>query len=118
MDFQFNSKEPIYFQIVNYIKRKIVSGEFEEGEKLPSVRDLARELKVNPNTIQRVYTELENENLVYTQRGLGKFVNGDFKNINKIRKEISTEILDNFIKELRELGFTKDEVINIISERY
>ena len=74
MEFKINSKEPIYTQIIRYLKKSIVKGELKGGERILSVRECAGELKVNPNTIQRAYTQLEDEGLIYTQRGIGKFV--------------------------------------------
>ena len=68
MRIEFNSNLPIYLQIMNYIKRKIVSGELNGGDKLPSVRELSQELTVNPNTVQRTYQELERDNLTYTKQ--------------------------------------------------
>ncbi|ASW44026.1 GntR family transcriptional regulator [Clostridium isatidis] len=118
MAFELNSKEPIYLQIIAYIKKKIVSGELKKGERILSVRDYANELKVNPNTIQKVYAELEKENLIYTQRGIGKFVTEDEEKINELREELFNETIDRFIKESKELGFTKKNILEIISKRY
>ncbi|MBS5939461.1 MAG: GntR family transcriptional regulator [Clostridium sp.] len=115
---ELNSKEPIYLQIIAYMKKKIVSGELKGGERILSVREYASEIKVNPNTIQKVYSELENENLIYTQRGIGKFVTEDENTVNNLRQELFNEAIDKFIEDSRILGFTKDKIIAIISERY
>ncbi|MNO63506.1 HTH-type transcriptional repressor YtrA [compost metagenome] len=118
IDFEFNNREPIYLQIVNYIKKKIISEELEMGEKLESVRELASRLKVNPNTIQRVYGELELEKLIYTQRGLGKYVTEDREIIDKLKKENAKELLESFITNMKELGLNKEEVVNLINEKF
>ena len=118
MILELNSKEPIYLQIIAYMKKRIVSGELKGGERVLSVREYANELKVNPNTVQKVYSELENENLIYTQRGIGKFVTEDEKRINDLRREIFNETIDKFIEDSRALGFTKERILAIISERY
>jgi len=118
IDFEFNNREPIYLQIVNYIKKKIISEELEMGEKLESVRELASRLKVNPNTIQRVYGELELERLIYTQRGLGKYVTEDRAIIDKLKKENAKELLESFITNMKELGLNKEEVVNLINEKF
>ncbi|SHJ29154.1 DNA-binding transcriptional regulator YhcF, GntR family [Clostridium cavendishii DSM 21758] len=118
MGLEFNSNEPIYLQIFNYIKKKILSNELKEGEKLPSVREYASELRVNPNTIQRVYSELENINLIYTQRGVGKFVTSDKKVMAEFRKDMSKEFILRFVKEAKDMGFKKDELIEFISNKY
>lgn len=118
MGFELNSKEPIYLQIIAYMKKKIVSGELKGGERILSVREYASELKVNPNTIQRVYAELENQGLIYTQRGIGKYVTEDEEKINGVREELFNETINKFIKDSKELGFNKDTIVAIISERY
>ena len=89
---EFSDNLPIYLQIMNFIKTKIVSGEINGGDKLPSVREFSKELKVNPNTIQRVYQELEREELVFTQRGMGTFVTDNIQIIQKSKKEYGNGI--------------------------
>ncbi|WP_411168958.1 GntR family transcriptional regulator [Clostridium sp. MB05] len=118
MVLELNSKEPIYLQIIAYIKKKIVSGELRGGERVLSVREYATELKVNPNTVQKVYAELENQNLIYTQRGIGKFVTEDENIINDLRQELFNETIDKFIEDSKALGFTRQTILAIISERY
>ena len=118
MELELNSKEPIYIQIKMFMKMRIVSGELKEGERLLSVRDYASELKVNPNTILRVYAELENEGLISTQRGIGKFVTEDAESIKGLRKQASTELLKEFISKSKILGFSKEEIVKQIIEMY
>lgn len=118
IDFELNNKEPIYLQIMNYIKRKIISGELGMGEKLLSVRELASELTVNPNTIQRVYSELENEGLIFTKRGLGKYVTEDIAIVKKLKRESAEEVLNTFLKFMKELGISKEEVVELINNKY
>lgn len=118
MVLELNSKEPIYLQIIAYMKKKIVSGELRGGERVLSVREYATELKVNPNTVQKVYAELENQNLIYTQRGIGKFVTEDKNKINDLRQELFNETIDKFIEDSKALGFTRETILAIISERY
>ena len=118
MVLELNSKEPIYLQIIAYIKKKIVSGELKGGERVLSVREYANEVKVNPNTIQKVYNELENQGLIYTQRGIGKFVTEDKEKINSLRQELFNETIDKFIEDSKALGFTKNNILAIVSERY
>ena len=114
MDFKDNL--PIYIQIMNLIKGKIVSREINGGDKLPSVRELSKELKVNPNTIQRTYQELEREELVFTQRGMGTYVTEDKEKVRNLKKGMATNIINNFIMEMKKLGFESDEIVQIISE--
>lgn len=118
MVIELNSKEPIYLQIIAYMKKKIVSGELKGGERVLSVREYASEIKVNPNTIQKVYSELEKEGLIYTQRGIGKFVTEDEEKIIGLREELFNETIDKFIEDSKALGFTKESILAIISEKY
>lgn len=115
---EFNTNEPIYIQIKRYLEKKIISGEYVGEFKMASVRELAGELKVNPNTIQRVYTELEGDGLIYTKRGIGKFVTSEKKIINKLRVDISKELIKKFIKDTKELGFSKEEILEACNNFY
>lgn len=111
---EFNNNLPIYIQIMNLIKSKIVSGEINGGDKLPSVREFSKELKVNPNTIQRAYQELEREELVFTQRGMGTFVTENENSIKNLKKSMATGLVEQFFINMRKLGFKPDEVKEII----
>lgn len=118
MNFEIDSKIPIYIQIKEYMKKRIVIGELKGGDRVASVRECASELKVNPNTVQRVYTELENEKLIYTQRGIGKFVTANKDIVHKVKIDMFNGTLEKFIKDSKELGFSKNDIIEIISEKY
>lgn len=111
---KFNDNLPIYVQIIEYIKRKIITLELKGGDKLPSVRELSGELKVNPNTVQRSYQELERENLVYTQRGMGTFVTEDMEIIKRLKQDMASNIVKTFIKEMKSLGFDLEEIKDLI----
>lgn len=113
----FTDKLPIYIQIMNLIKKRIIIGELKEGEKLPSVRELSTELKVNPNTIQRSYQELEREDLVFTQRGMGTFVVEDKEIIKNLKKNVATDIVKSFINEMKSIGYSPEEIIALINEK-
>ncbi|WP_062350201.1 GntR family transcriptional regulator [Bacillus kwashiorkori] len=114
---EFNSNLPIYIQIMNVIKTKIASGEWSGGDKLPSVREFSKQLKVNPNTIQRVYQELEREELVFTQRGMGTFITEDAEMIKELKKDRATSLMDLFFQDMQSLGFSKEEIKQLITER-
>ena len=86
MEWSIDNNKPVYIQLVEQLKSKIISGEFKAGDKIDSVRSLAEEAQVNPNTMQKALVELENEGLVYTERTNGKFVTQDNKLIEKKRK--------------------------------
>lgn len=114
---KFTDNLPIYVQISNLIKKRIVSGELNPEDKLPSVRDLSTEVKANPNTIQRAYSELENDNLVFTQRGMGTFVTKDNKIIIKLKEEMAKNIINNCVIEMQAIGFSKEDIQNKINKK-
>ena len=110
MDWNFESDRPIYIQLVEKMKIAIISGKYKPGDRLPSVRDFAIEIKANPNTVQRAYSELEEDGLVITQRTNGKFVTEDINLIKKMREEIAKQNLEKFVDNMTQLGFTEDEI--------
>ena len=114
---QFDDKTPIYLQIMDIVKRDIVSNKLKGGDKLPSVRELAGSLKVNPNTLQRAYQELEREGITFTQRGMGTFVTEDEEIIKNLKKEMAHSVILSFIDGMKKLGFSSDEIIDIVSEQ-
>ena len=114
MTFEFNNNKPIYLQIVDVLKLKIISGELEVGSKLKSVRDLALDFEVNPNTMQRALSELERENLVYSRRTSGRFVTDDIDTIAHLREEIERIEIAELYSILIRLGYKKEELTEII----
>ncbi len=110
MDAVFNNSVPIYLQIVNEIKKQIISGKLTPGARIPSVRELALTYKVNPNTMQKALIELEEEGLIKTERTNGKFVTEDAKIINKIKNEYADSLTKNYLSEMISLGITKQEI--------
>ncbi|MBE7150518.1 GntR family transcriptional regulator [Bacillus mycoides] len=114
MKTEFSPNIPIYVQVMEYIKKEIVTGRLAPGDKIPAVRELAGELQVNPNTIQRTFQELEREGISETRRGTGRFVTMDEEKITEIRKEMAKELLDNFINGMNNLGFMEEEVLSIL----
>ncbi|MCT8977099.1 GntR family transcriptional regulator [Clostridium sp. CX1] len=117
MGVDFNTKIPIYMQIMNLIKRDIVTGKLKPGDKIPSVREMATELQVNPNTLQRAYQELERLGITYTQRGMGTFVREDMNMIDGLKKEMAREIINSFIEGMKNLGFNKEEIVKIVEDK-
>jgi len=110
MDWNFENDRPIYIQLVEKLKLAIVAGEYPAGERLPSVRDLAMEIKANPNTVQRALVDLEQTGLIYTQRTNGKFVTEDKELVQKIREELAKETFNKFQENMKQLGFGEDEM--------
>jgi GntR family transcriptional regulator len=115
MNIQFDEKTPIYMQIMNMIKRDIANKKILIGEKLPSVREISSKVRVNPNTIQRAYQELEREGITYTLRGTGTFVREDLDMISELKKEMAKDVIVAFISGMKDLGFDNTEIINIVS---
>jgi GntR family transcriptional regulator len=118
MEYEFNDKAPIYLQIINYIKKDIIGGKLNPGEKLPSVRELAAELKVNPNTVSRVYQEIEREGITYTQRGMGTYIKEDVEMVLRIKREMAEETIKEFLENMKRLGFTKEDVVKLVEDKW
>ena len=116
MNLKFNDKMPIYLQIMDIIKMDIVIGNLKSNDKLPSVREMATNLKVNPNTLQRSYQELERLGIVYTQRGTGTFVGEEKNMVDDLKKEMAKEVIESFILRMKSLGFTSNEIIKSVSK--
>lgn len=115
---EFNNKMPIYLQVIQEIKKEIVKGHIKLGEKLPSARELAMQYQINPNTSNRVYREIEQMQLCFTKRGLGTYVTEDKNKLIEIQLEMANEVIDVFIQEMNDLGYSKDKVMSIINEKY
>ena len=109
-----DSDRPIYTQIVEKIQMQIVSGFYQPGDKLPSVRELAAEASVNPNTMQKAFAELERNGLIITQRTSGRTVAEDVKMIKGIQLELAKETIMDFFEKMRKLGYDKSEIIALI----
>ena len=116
MQWQFSNDAPIYTQLIQQVKVGIVTGAFPPGERLPSVRDLATEAGVNPNTMQRALAELERDGLVYSQRTAGRFVTEDNTMINTAKRSLAERHVKTFLEAMPRLGFRKDEIIDLISK--
>lgn len=116
MNYIFDNERPIYIQLLEIIRIEIVSGKFKKGQKLPSVRELALIMKVNPNTMQKALGELENEELIYTERTNGKYVTGDERLIEKVKKELAKEIVNNYLNSMKNIGIDYGSAIKYLQE--
>ncbi len=116
MKWEFKNGIPIYLQIIDQIKRQIVSGELAPGSRIPAVRDLAQEAGVNPNTMQRALTQLEQEGLLYTQRTSGRFVTQEEEIMKQTRMQLSDEYIAELFKHLQQLGLSRDDIVKAVSE--
>lgn len=115
MKWQFRNDMPIYTQIVEQIKVAIVTGEYSSGERMPSVRDMATEAGVNPNTMQRAMAELEREGLVFTHRTSGRQVTEDTELIEKAKLSLAERHIETFMKAMGELGLKQEEILKLIT---
>ncbi len=114
MKWNIQEDRPIWIQLKEQLGRKIISGEYKGGDKLPSVRELAKEAGVNPNTMQRALSALDEEGLTRTNRTSGRVVSDDPKKAEQFRKEIAAEIIENCKKKLQELGYSPEEIKNLL----
>ena len=118
MQWQFSNEMPIYSQLVEQIKIGIVSGMFPPGERLPSVRDLATEAGVNPNTMQRAMTELERDGLVYSKRTAGRFVTEDHAVIQAAKRDLAQRHIHAFLAAMLRLGYRREEIISLLEQEH
>ncbi|MFD5017608.1 GntR family transcriptional regulator [Paenibacillus sp. NPDC058367] len=116
MTIEFDNNLPIYIQIMNYIKGEIVTGKLKPGDKILSVRELANELQINPNTVQRTFQELEREEIVETRRGMGRYVTSNEGTILTIKKEMAKDVLDRFIRGMQDLGFQGEDILAAVAK--
>ncbi|MCE5224214.1 GntR family transcriptional regulator [bacterium] len=111
---QFNETQPIYIQIIEYLKEKIFSGEIKPGEIMPSIRSLSLELEVNPNTIKHAYDEMEREGLVKVQRGIGFELTKEDAKIKTMKKEKMHQLIQFLIVQLCKMGLSNEEINSFI----
>ena len=116
MQWDFNSGTPVYVQITEQIKMSIAVGELKAGDKITSVRELAAEAEVNPNTMQKALSGLEREGLLYTHRTAGRFVTEDTKLISRLREELASEQISSFLKSMKKLGYSVSETAEMLKK--
>jgi GntR family transcriptional regulator len=114
MAWNFQDNLPIYSQLVDQLKRAVVSGEYAPGGKLPSVRELAADAGINPNTVQRAFGELERDGLVFTQRTSGKFVTEDTEKIETIKQELARSEIRHFLISMFSLGYGRAQTMQML----
>lgn len=117
MEYWFDNEKPIYLQLVELLKKEIISGRLGKGQKIPSVRELAVQAKVNPNTVQKALAELERCGLIFTERTNGKFVTEDSELINSFRNDLINEKVESFLKDMINIGVSEDEVTEYLENK-
>ncbi|MFV0429832.1 MAG: GntR family transcriptional regulator [Arachnia sp.] len=115
---QFNPSVPIWLQIVTECQQRIVAGTWSPGQRIPGVRDLAAELGVNPNTVQRALAELERDGLAYSERTSGRYVTNDHSQVEGLRKEIAAQAADDYVSRGRGVGLRLGEAQALLQERW
>ena len=112
----FNPSIPIYLQIMDSIQQDIITGQLARGERIESVRSLSEKYGVNLNTVQRACTELERKGVINTQRGIGSFVTDDEGVIAKMKSDISTNMVTEFIQGMQRIGFSQEEILTVVGK--
>ncbi|MCI9426924.1 MAG: GntR family transcriptional regulator [Eubacterium sp.] len=116
MPWNLNSSRPIFLQLIEIIQMDIISGKYPPGGKLPSVRDLAAQAAVNPNTMQKALSELERSGLVFSQRTSGRFITEDKHMIEELKSTLAKEKIKEFLYSMQQLGFQKEETIALMTD--
>lgn len=116
MPWNLDSSRPIYLQIIERVQMDIITGRYQPGDKLPSVRDLAQEAAVNSNTMQKALSELERSGLIYSQRTSGRFITEDKELIHQMKKELAAAEVSAFVAHMKQLGITPEEIRQLLAE--
>ena len=118
MNVNFNNRDPVYLQVVRYFKEKIAIGELVPGEEILSRRELANRIKINPNTAQRAYKEMEEQGLIHTERNHPSEITTDEKILGKVREELLVEAVETFVTSVKSINVPVDELLNLVRTKY
>ncbi len=118
MNIQFNKRDPIYLQVVRHFKQEIAIAHLKPGQEIPSRRELANQLNINPNTAQKAYKEMENSGLIYTEGNLPSKITQDMAMLKRVREELIDEATDHFITAIKPIHVPLDEVIGLVRKKY
>ena len=116
MAWKFTADRPVYLQIAQRIEKAVLAGVYPPGEQLPSVRQLALEAAVNPNTVQHAFTELENQGIIFSRGTQGRYVTEDAETIEACRLEMAQQYVRVFLKDIEHLGISQEQAITMIKE--
>ena len=116
MPWELDNDRPIYLQLMERIQQDIIAGIYKPGDKSPSVRDLALDAAVNPNTMQKALAELERSRLVYSQRTSGRFITEDEAMLKNMKMQLAREHIREFFEKMHQLGFGDDETLELIQK--
>src|SRR5690625_2216761 len=118
MRLTLDNRSPVYVQVIRYFKEQIASGELHKGAEIPSRRELANKIKINPNTVQRAYKEMEEMGLIYTDGNMPSKVTKDQKVVNQVRETLIGNAIDEFVASAKILHVPLEELIPLIKEKY
>ena len=116
MSWNLDSQRPIYAQIIERVRLDIITGRYAPGSRLPSVRELAAQAAVNPNTMQKALSELESGGLIYAQRTSGRFVTEDLEKIRRAKEQLASMQIREFIVRMKKLGLTREEIMSLFQQ--
>ncbi|MEE3357267.1 MAG: GntR family transcriptional regulator [Lachnospiraceae bacterium] len=114
---EYKNNMPIYLQVMEDIKARIVNGEIALGQKLPSSRELAVQYEINPNTAARIYSELERDGVTFTKRGIGTFVTEEPWMVTKMKEEAVSKVVEDFIQTMESMGFNSEEILKELQKK-
>ena len=117
LNVNFNKRDPIYLQVMQYFKRLIVSGKLDPGEEVPSRRQLANQLKINPNTVQRAYSEMEEQRLIYTEPNRPSRVTEDPGVLHQLKTEWLNQAVDTFVAAIDPIDIPLDDIVTLIEKQ-
>ena len=118
MSVSFNAREPVYLQVVRHFKEQIAVGSLEAGQEIPSRRELAATLNINPNTAQKAYKEMEEQGLIHTERNFPSRITTDEAMLQAVRQELIVEAVDAFVEAIRPIKVPVDELLQVVKEKY
>ncbi|SHG54482.1 GntR family transcriptional regulator [Ornithinibacillus halophilus] len=118
MNVTFNKRDPVYVQVIRYFKEQIATGNFEPGQEIPSRRELANKMKINPNTAQRAYKEMEEQGLIYTERNLPSRITRDEQVLQSVRDELILEAVGSFVTSVKSINVPLEEVLDLVKKNY
>ncbi|BAQ09142.1 GntR family transcriptional regulator [Bacillus sp. OxB-1] len=118
MAVKFNNRDPVYVQVIQHFKEQIAKGDFEPGQEIPSRRELANRLKINPNTAQRAYKEMEEQGLIFTEGNLPSRITKDEQVLKTVREELILEAVETFVQSVRTINVPIQEAVSLVKDTY
>jgi len=115
---KFNNRDPVYIQVIRHFKEQIAKGYFEPGQEIPSRRELANQLKINPNTAQRAYKEMEEQGLIFTEGNMPSCITKDEAVLKSVREELIIEAVDLFLGSIKSIDVPLSEVLELVKKKH